>query len=88
MRRRPKRHIEYRIVITPDIRTGTGEHGFTALAPTLGIATGGDSVEEALQNIRELITFHLGCLRKEKRSLPMEQPAPDFITTARVAVPA
>ena len=88
MRNDNKKYIEYRIVITPDIRTGSGEHGFTALVPVLGIATGGDSVEEALGNIREMIVFHLECLRREKQSLPVEQPLADFITTARVAVPA
>ena len=87
MKRTNKKYIEYRIVITPDTRTGSGEPGFTALVPALGIATGGDSVEEALENIREMIAFHLECLRREKQSLPMEQPAADFITTARVAVP-
>ena len=50
MRRQNKKYFEYRIVITPDVRIGSGERGFTALAPALGIATGGDSVEDALQN--------------------------------------
>lgn len=86
MRRQNKRYFEYRIVITPDVRTGSGEHCFTAFVPTLGIATDGDSVEEALQNIQEMIAFHLECLRKEKQPLPVEQPTMDFITTARVAV--
>ncbi len=88
MRQRPKRYYEYRILITPDIRTGSGERGFTALVPALGIATGGDSVEEAFRNIQEMIAFHLECLRKEKQPLPVEYPTTDFITTARVAVPA
>ena len=86
MSRQDKKYIEYRIVITPDTRTGSGERCFTAFVPLLGIATGGDSVEEALGNIREMIAFHLECLRREKQSLPMEQPMADFITTARVAV--
>lgn len=88
MRRRNRKYIDYRIVITPDTRTGSEEPGFTALVPALGIATGGDSVEEALKNIRDMIAFHLECLRKEKEPLPVEQPAADFITTARVAIPA
>lgn len=79
--------MEYRVVIAPDVRTGSGERCFTAFVPVLGIATDGDSVEEALQNIQEMIAFHLECLRKERQSLPMEQPMNDFITTARVAVP-
>lgn len=86
MRQRSKRYYEYRILITPDTRTGSGERGFTALVPALGIATGGDSVEEAFKGIQEIIIFHLESLRKEKRSLPVEQPSAEFITTARVAV--
>ena len=88
MKHREKKYVEYRIVITPDTCTGSGEHCFTAFVPVLGIATGGDSVEEALENIREMIVFHLECLRREKQSLPVEQPLVYFITTARVAVPA
>ena len=87
MKQGSKKYMDYRVVITPDIRTGSGEPGFSALAPSLGIAVDGDSVEEALQNIRDMIVFHLECLRKEKQSLPVEHPVTDFITTARVAVP-
>ena len=88
MRRQGKRYFEYRIVITPDTRTGSGEPGFTAYVPALGIADGGDTVEEAFDNVRKLIAFHLESLHKERRSLPEEQSRAEFITTARVAVPA
>ncbi len=88
MKRRNKRYFEYRIVITPDVRTGSGEKGFTAFVPALGIADSGDSVEEAFQNIHKMIAFHLESLRKEHQPLPMEQPSAEFITTARVAVHA
>ena len=88
MKRRDKRYVEYRIVITPDVRTGSGEKGFTAFVPALGIADSGDSVEEAFQNIRKMIAFHLESLRKEKQILPVEQPSAEFITIARIAVPA
>ena len=87
MRRRNKKYLEYRILITPDVRTGSGERCFAAFVPVLGIATDGDSVEEALRNIRDMIVFHLECLRKEKQPVPMEHAA-DFVTMARVAVPA
>lgn len=87
-RTKEKRYVEYRIVITPDVRTGSGERGFFAYVPALGIADDGDSVEEAYENIRALIAFHLASLRREKEPLPVEQPSAEFITTARVAVPA
>jgi len=88
MRQRSKRYYEYRILITPDVRTGSGQRGFSAYVPALGIADDGDSVEEAYENIRALIIFHLESLRREKEPLPVEQPSAEFITTARVAVPA
>ncbi len=87
-RTKEKRYIEYRIVITPDRRTGSGEPGFSAYVPALGIADDGDSVEEAFQNIRKLIAFHLESLRKEKEPLPKEPISGGFITTARIAMPA
>ncbi len=70
------------------MRTGSGEPGFTAYVPALGIADGGDTVEEAFDNVRKLIAFHLESLRKEGLPLPAEQAMAEFITTARVAVSA
>ncbi|MBI3442471.1 MAG: type II toxin-antitoxin system HicB family antitoxin [Candidatus Sungbacteria bacterium] len=87
-RAKNKRYVEYQIVIAPDSRTGSQKSCFTAFVPALGIADDGDSVEEAFQNIRELITFHLKSLRKEKQPLPGEPVSGGFITTARIAVPA
>lgn len=83
-----RKYLEYRVVITPDVRTGSGERCFTAFVPALGIADDGDSVEEAFQNIQKLISFHLESLRKEKQALPEESVSGGFIATARVAMPA
>lgn len=44
--------LNYRIIIEPDQETGTNKPGFTAYCPTLGIADDGDTVEEALKNIK------------------------------------
>lgn len=59
MKKRTKKLLEYRILITPDIRMGSRERCFTALVPVLGIAADGNTVEEAYRNAEELITFHL-----------------------------
>lgn len=88
MRKRTKKLLEYRILITPDVRTGSRERCFTALVPVLGIAAGGDTVEEAYRSVEELIAFHLESLRKEGEPLPVEEPSGEFIATARIAVPA
>lgn len=86
MKRLQKKYVEYRVVIAPDVRTGSGERCFTAFVPALGIADDGDTVEEARDNIQKMIAFHLECLRREKQPVPVEQPLADFVTTARVAV--
>ena len=56
--------LDYRIIVSPDTQTGTGKAVYTASCPTLGVADDGDTVEEALKNIHNLITFHLGCLQE------------------------
>lgn len=88
MRQRPKKYLEYKILITPDLRTGNGQHCYTAFVPVLGIAIDGDTVEGTFENARALIEFHIESLRKEGTAIPVEKPAGEFITTARVAVPA
>lgn len=88
MRQRAKKYLEYKILITPDLRTGSERRCYTAFVPVLGIAADGDTVEEAFDNAKALIEFHLEALRKEGRAIPIEKPAGEFITTARVAMPA
>lgn len=62
-----KKHIlDYRVIIKPDQRTGSGKSCYVAECPTLGIADDGETVEEALKNLRDTIVFHLECLQAEK----------------------
>lgn len=49
--KRPKKYFEYRVLITPDVRVGSRERCFTAFVPILGIATSGDTVEEAYRGV-------------------------------------
>lgn len=80
--------MEYRIVIAPDVRTGSRRTCFTAFVPALGVAVEGDTVEEARENAKNLITFHIESLKKEGVALPIEAVAHEFITTARIPMPA
>ena len=80
-----KKFLEYRILITPDVRTGTGKKCFTAYVPVLGIAADGDTVEEARINAEKLASFHLESLKKEGGLIPRNADA-DFIATAKVTV--
>lgn len=88
MKQRAKNYLEYRIVIAPDVRTGSRRTCFTAFVPVLGIAADGDTVEEARENAKNLITFHIESLKKEGEVLPVESVANEFITTARIPMPA
>ncbi|OGF77324.1 hypothetical protein A3I27_03795 [Candidatus Giovannonibacteria bacterium RIFCSPLOWO2_02_FULL_43_11b] len=85
MQKRTRKFLEYRILIIPDTRTGTGKKCFTAYVPVLGIAADGDTVEEARINAEKLVFFHLESLKKEGKQLPLDTEA-DFITTAKVSV--
>ncbi len=79
--------LNYRVIIEPDEETGTGKAGFTAFCPTLGIADDGATVEQALRNIKRLITFHLDCLVQEKQEIPSPDHEEGFVTTVRIETP-
>jgi len=47
--------LNYRIIIEPDKRTGSNTSCYSALCPILGIADSGDTIEEAIENIKKRI---------------------------------
>ena len=79
--------LNYRIIISPDTQTGTDKAGFTALCPTLGIADDGDTIEEALENIKGAIQVYIDSLVEDNESVPVDQTQQDIVTTAQVAAP-
>ena len=54
--------LNYRIIVSPDKQTGTGKSGFTALCPTLGVADDGDTIDEALVNIKNAIKLYVNSM--------------------------
>lgn len=83
-----KRVLNYRVIIEPDKRIGTNKPCYVAYCPTLGIADDGDTVDEALAQMKEGIECHIGSLAKEG----VEIPAPDnitkgIVTSTEVTVP-
>ena len=80
--------LNYQVIIYPDKTVGSNKPCFTAYCPSLEIADGGKTIEEAFENIKALIRFHLECLKKEKTPIPKEFPLAKegFVTTARVSV--
>ena len=79
--------LNYRIIITPDAQTGTGKAGFTALCPTLGVADDGDTIEEAMKNVKSAIQVYVDSLVEDKKLVPIDQPQRDIVTTTQVAAP-
>jgi len=78
--------LQYPVVIEPDTDTGSKKPGFTAYCPSLGIADDGNSIDEALSNLKNTIEFHLACLKAEGESIP--QPSLNGIfTSIQVAFP-
>ncbi len=79
--------LNYRIIVSPDTQTGTGKPGFTALCPTLGVADDGDTVEQALANVRGAIQVFIDSLVEDNEPVSADQPEHDIITTTQVDAP-
>ena len=73
--------LNYRVIIEPDERTGTNEPGFSAYCPTLGLADGGDTIEETIDNMKSLIKFHVECLVKDGEEIPIDKDEEIIVTT-------
>jgi len=82
-----RKTFNYQIIIYPDKTFGGNKTCFTAYCPALEIADSGETIEEALKNIKSLIKFHLECLKRERFSIPKDSlPNDQLITTARVSI--
>lgn len=78
--------LNYRVIVEPDTQTGTEKPGFTALCPTLGVADDGDTVEEALANVKGAIEAYVQSLIDDRLTVPVDQPDRDMVTTTQVKV--
>ncbi|MBI3559715.1 type II toxin-antitoxin system HicB family antitoxin [Candidatus Gottesmanbacteria bacterium] len=78
--------LNYRIIVEPDERTGTNESCFTAYCPTLGVADGGDTIEEALANVRGAIEAYVESLVEDGLLVPVDKPEESIIAATQVKV--
>ena len=76
--------LNYRVIVTPDKQTGTGKAGFTAICPTLGVADDGDTIEDALVNLKSAIKVYVDSLIEDKEPVPADQPERDIVTTTQI----
>jgi predicted RNase H-like HicB family nuclease len=80
------RVLNYRIVVEPDTQTGSGKLGYTAYCPTLGVADDGDTIEEALKNVRGAIEAYVESLIDDKLPVPVDNTDRDFVTSTQIRV--
>ena len=79
--------LNYRIVVEPDTQTGTGKSGYSAYCPTLGVADDGDTIEEALNNVKGAIEAYVESLIDDKLPVPVDKTDRDFVTALEHAMP-
>jgi len=74
----------YRVIIEPEVDSGTRKKVYTVFCPTLGVADWGATVEEALVNIKEGIECYIESLIKHNEPIPEEDLEKQIITTTQV----
>lgn len=79
-----KNVLNYRIIVEPDERTGTKQKCYVAYCPTLGIANDGDTIEEALRNIKEGIECFVEGLVKIGEEIPQDKIEEAIITSTKL----
>ena len=82
-----KRILNYRIIVTPDVQTGTNKPGYTAYCPVLGLADDGDTIEEAISNLNGAIQIYIDSLVEDGLPVPMDNPDHDMVTTTQIEAP-
>lgn len=81
-----KKLYNYRVIIEPDERTGTNEPAYTAYVPTLGIASDGDTIDEALKNSKEAIEVYVASLIDDGLEVPQDISDKYLVATTKVKV--
>ena len=79
-------NLDYRVVIKND-RYPKGGSCYVATCPTLGVADDGETVKEALKNIKKTIAFHTNCLVDEGKDIPTDNLEEEFIANTRIPSP-
>jgi len=76
--------LSYRIIIEPE-KQGK-KIVYNAYCPTFGLADYGDSIDEAIKNIKLLIKFHIKSLLLDGLEVPQENTTEEIITSTTVSI--
>lgn len=77
--------LNYRIVISPDTKTGSKKPCFSAYCPTLGVADDGKTIEEAIAHIQMAIELYVQSLTEDNLPIPVDHLS-QIITTTQVSI--
>ena len=77
-------HRTYQVLVQADRRIGTNERAYTAYVPVLGIATDGDSFEQALANAREAAEVYVASFVDDGLEVPTDGGS--FVAAASISL--
>ena len=80
-------YLNYSILIEPDKRTGTNDACYSIFCPILCLADSGETIEEAMANMKNMIKFHLECLNQEGEELPSENAENKIFSNIKIPWP-
>ena len=78
--------LDYRVIIEPETYPD-GSKVYNAHCPTLGVADYGDSIEEALDSIKDGISLAVETLAKEKAEIPSDNLTNQIVTSTQIKAP-
>ena len=79
-----KQVLNYRIIIEPE-KMGR-KIVYNVYCDTLGLADYGDSIDEAVKNIKLLIKFHIECLLEDGLEVPTENTEEELVASTKVSI--
>ena len=75
------KHLGVSVVVFPEGKS------YSSWCPELDVASQGDSVDEAIANLREAIDLHIECLSTEEKKELTQKKGNRIVTTLDIALP-
>lgn len=78
--------LNYRVIVEPETYPN-GDKVYNAYCPTLGITDYGDSIEEALESLKDGIELAVESLSKENLEIPSDDLSTQIVTQTQIQYP-